>query len=191
MYYALITLSFTLLSTFVCATPLEVRQANCHPNFQGVGTSVVWDQSPYGLREWVPGAVGANITTAIDDYNQAAEFRFEETGSYPSTYVGKQLGVPANNVVITAGTNNKYVGLGYLSSSDPNQTWDISCDACGTNALSVHGMFASGCTIKSVNLGLCVQVDTVVTRAHSAPSFLLQLATCSGTPTQKFQFWLV
>ncbi|KAG5653147.1 hypothetical protein H0H81_002058, partial [Sphagnurus paluster] len=88
MYRTTIFATLSAIYTFVGASPLEARQANCHPNFEGVGVSVLWDQDPFSVREWVPGAVGTNITTVIDDYNQAAEFRFEQTGSTPVSYLG-------------------------------------------------------------------------------------------------------
>ncbi|KAG5640592.1 hypothetical protein DXG03_007995 [Asterophora parasitica] len=183
--------SVAFICSLVHAFPLDSRQSKCHPNFEGVGVSVLWNQEPFYSREWVPGAVGANITTTINEFNDAAEFRFEQTNSLVTSYIAKKLGVPANNLVVSVGTN-KYLTIAYLSSSDPNHTWDISCNTCGTNAWYVHGVLASGCTVKSVNLGLCAQVDTSVNRAHSAPSFLLQLVTCSATaPNQRFQFWMV
>ncbi|KAG6918469.1 hypothetical protein DXG01_014096 [Tephrocybe rancida] len=180
-----------IFSTLVVGSPLESRQAKCHPNFEGVGVSVVWDQLPFTIREWTPGAVGANITTVINDSSQqSAEFRFEQTGSFPTTYLAKKLGVPANNQVVSVGSNNQYLNIAQSSSSDPNQTWDVSCGVCGTDAWSVHGLFADVCTIKSVHLGLCAQVVTSVTHAHSSPSFLLQPVTCNGAENQNFQFWM-
>ncbi|KAG6839350.1 hypothetical protein C0991_003406 [Blastosporella zonata] len=184
-------LAVLALATFALASPLQSRKSKCHPNFEGVGVSVLWDQNPFNTREWSPNAVGANVTTVIDDFQQAAEFRFEQTGSSYATYIAKKLGVSANNQVVSVGSNEQYINIAYLSSGDPNQTWDVSCDVCGTNAWSVHGLFADVCTIKSVHLGLCAQVVTTVTHAHSAPSFLLQLAACNGAANQNFQFWMV
>ncbi|KAF5376703.1 hypothetical protein D9615_007808 [Tricholomella constricta] len=191
MQLALFLASLAFASTLVGTSPLEARQTECHPNFEGVGVSVVWMQEPFSTREWVPGTVGANVTTSINEYNEAAEFRFEQTGSSVTSYIAKKLGVPANNQVVSVGSNNQYLDIEYLNPNDANQTWDISCNTCGTNAWSVHGVFASGCTIRSVNLGLCAQVITSATRAHSAPSFLLQLATCNGAQNQNYQFWMV
>ncbi|KAF8064455.1 hypothetical protein FPV67DRAFT_223606 [Lyophyllum atratum] len=194
MHCALFLATLAAFSTLVGASPLEARQPGCHPNFEGVGVSVVWDQSPFAIREFVPGDVGANITTTINEFQQTAEFRFEQTGAFPARYIAKKLGVPANNMVIGSGTsvtNNQFLNIEYYNSNDPTQVWDVTCDVCGTNAWSLHGMFASGCTIKSSNLGLCAQVVTSVPRAHTAPSFLLQLVSCNGAaPNQKYQFWM-
>ncbi|KAG6843815.1 hypothetical protein H0H87_012993, partial [Tephrocybe sp. NHM501043] len=139
MFSPSILVALLALSTLVSGSPLELstRQIKCHPNFEGVGVSVIWDQLPFNSREWAPGAVGANITTVINDIQQAAKFRFEQTGAWPPTYVAKKSGVPANNQVVSVGTsvtNNKFLKIAQSSSSDPNQTWDISCNICGTNA---------------------------------------------------------
>lgn len=191
LHIGLAALSTALVS--VGASPLDARQSKCHPNFEGVGVSVVWNQSSgFNIREWVPNAVGANITTAINEYQEAAEFRFEQTGGGAgTTYIAKKLGVPANDMVVSVGSNNQFLDIEYLNTNDPNQIWDVSCDVCGTNAWSVHGVFASGCAIKSVNLGLCAQVVTTPTHSHAAPSFLLQLEPCNGAWNQIFDFWMV
>ncbi|GLB44379.1 hypothetical protein LshimejAT787_1700060 [Lyophyllum shimeji] len=192
MRFSYVLASLAAFSSSVGASPLEVRQAGCHPNFEGVGVSVVWDQQPFNTREWVPVDVGQNITTTINDFNQAAEFRFEQTGSPVTGYIAKKLGVPANNLVVGAGSSNQYLNIEYLNSNDATQVWDITCDVCGTNAWSVHGKFADGCTIRSPALARCAQVVTTVNHAHSAPSFLLQLVACdAAAPNQKFQFWMV
>ncbi|KAG5642589.1 hypothetical protein DXG03_002513 [Asterophora parasitica] len=118
MRHAVFLASIAFICTLVHAFPSEPRQSMCHPNFEGVGVSVLWNQEPFHPREWVPGAVGANITTAINEFNDAAEFRFEQTGSLVTSYIAKKLGVPANNLVVSVGAN-KYLTIAYLSSSDP------------------------------------------------------------------------
>lgn len=85
MYFSFILAS---LVTSVCTSPLSSRASTCHPNFEGVGVSVVWDDFPFNTSEWAPGSVGVNVTT-IDDYQAGAQFRFEQTGSTVPTYIGK------------------------------------------------------------------------------------------------------
>ncbi|GLB43065.1 hypothetical protein LshimejAT787_1205140 [Lyophyllum shimeji] len=192
MRSAVLLASFAAFSTLVGASPFGARQSKCHPNFEGVGVSVVWDQSSgFNTREWAPNAVGANITTAINDFQAAAEFRFEQTNSPVTAYIAKKLGVPANDQVVSVGSNDQFLNIEYLNANDPNQIWDVSCDVCGTNAWSVHGAFASGCAIMSVNLRLCAQVVTTPTHSHAAPSFLLQMEPCNGAWNQIFDFWMV
>ncbi|KAG5642590.1 hypothetical protein DXG03_002514 [Asterophora parasitica] len=189
MHHTFFLAGLAAASTLAAASPLESRQSKCHPSFGGVGVAVVWDQSTFVPREWVPVAVGDSITTDYAEYNTVA-FRVEGVTSPTGSYVIKKLGVPANNEVVSVGGG--YLNIAYASATDPNQTWEISCDTCGTSPSTTHGLFASGCTIKSVNLGLCAQIVTSPTHAHSPPSFLSQLVTCNAAATnQRFQFWTV
>ncbi|KAG6811610.1 hypothetical protein H0H92_006625 [Tricholoma furcatifolium] len=114
--FTFLSIITTLLFT-VQASPLDNRSAKCHPNFQGIGVSVVWDQAPYNTREWAPGAVGSNLSTSPDNYKQAAEFLFEPIGSAPQHYIVKKLGTPSNQVISIG--NNQYLDVTYLSSGDP------------------------------------------------------------------------
>ncbi|KAG6848188.1 hypothetical protein H0H93_002554 [Arthromyces matolae] len=127
------------LSTAVLASPVETRQAKCHPNFEGVGVSVLWNQYPFNTREWAPGAVGANITTVIDDFQRAAELRFEQAALTPGTYIAKyisllppshlslhsiknilrKLGVLAINQVVSVDNASNYLKIAYSSLIDP------------------------------------------------------------------------
>ncbi|KAG5642596.1 hypothetical protein DXG03_002520 [Asterophora parasitica] len=122
-----------------------------------------------------PVAVGDSITTNYAEYDTVA-FRAEGVTSPAGSYVIKKLGVPANNEVVSVGGG--YLNIAYASATAPSCRLSdhiyivgIKRDTCGTSSSTTHGLF---------------------THAHSPPSFLSQLVTCSAAaPNQRFQFWTV
>ncbi|KAJ6536291.1 hypothetical protein B0H19DRAFT_1183124 [Mycena capillaripes] len=73
--------------------------------------------------------------------------------------------------------------LAQIDSSKPTQIWEIGCKQClpGASLTPAGGVFASGCSMKSVPSGLCATLET--------GSESLGLADCNGVGAQTFNFW--
>ncbi|KAJ6521510.1 hypothetical protein B0H19DRAFT_1203859 [Mycena capillaripes] len=92
---------------------------------------------------------------------------------------------PANwNVDQTESANPRTsLTLEQIDSSKQTQIWEIECKQCfpGASLTPGGGVFASGCSIESVPIGLCATLET--------GSEFLGLADCNGVAAQTFNFW--
>jgi hypothetical protein len=62
------------------------------------------------------------------------------------------------------------------------QAWTVQCNTCNTGASGFNGLYASGCTIASVQTGQCVQIDATT-------GDNLSLAGCDAQAHQTFDFF--
>ncbi|KAJ6577679.1 hypothetical protein B0H19DRAFT_1252999 [Mycena capillaripes] len=171
--------SFTILFALgvVSATPFESRQSTCSPNFEGAGVSII-----AGGVEWAaPSFVAGTALQKDGPYppNSTANWHVQQTGEYPPTYTVRAI--DHNNLGV--GTPNGELTLVNANPSDASQLWAITCAHClpGASSSPHGGMFAAGCSIKSVNSTLCVEAE------HGGDGFFL--TGCNTVVAQTYDFW--
>lgn len=178
--FKLVALAISFLG-LTSASPLLARQAGCHPNFEGVGVSVVNNALEWGL----PSAPGHDsFVISQPAVPSIIQWQFAFSGAPTNSYQIKSLLVPESpELVVSAGDPGALRLLTeVLSTVAPEQAWTVQCNTCNTGASSFKGLYASGCTIASVQTGECVQIDATA-GDH------LSLAGCDAQSHQTFDFY--
>ncbi|KAH8823184.1 hypothetical protein DL96DRAFT_1616877 [Flagelloscypha sp. PMI_526] len=173
LFSAFLAFSVTL------ASPLQAR-TDCHPNFSGRSVSIY---SADKTLEWGQGTSQVGRALAYETPSSGhGEFRAEFTGDTDSTYYIKAADIPANNLYLSQGPRSNILAW----ADGPGPRHSITCSSCANaDASSFHGVYASGCTIKTPS-GLCVK-DTVP--AGSVGEFI-RFFGCQDVPEEKWSFVL-
>jgi hypothetical protein len=172
------------LALGAASSPLLPRQANCQPNFEGTGLSVINSQVGWSVP---PSSGLGSIVVNADATPTVPEWYFRFSGQPSNSYVIQSLQAQQGQpLVVQVGSGNLQLANEQLSSVLPEQAWNLVCDSCNTGASSgPDGLYASGCAISSVSTGECVQTDGFT-------GDQLTLAGCDSTNTQqKFDFYVV
>ena len=215
--FKLVALAISFLG-LTSASPLLARQAGCHPNFEGVGVSVVNNALEWGLPS-APGHDSFVISQPAVPSLIQWQFAFSgaPTNSYQIKYVASCTSIHAFSNLVSlsdpfwsqnrqswssqletparSGSSQKYcrlllrkflilcqLAIIFLNTMFSEQAWTVQCNTCNTGASSFKGLYASGCTIASVQTGECVQIDATA-GDH------LSLAGCDAQSHQTFDFY--
>ncbi|KAJ7621364.1 hypothetical protein FB45DRAFT_1062361 [Roridomyces roridus] len=177
---ALLTASLLALAS---ATPMrrQTTTPQCNPNFEGVAVSIIDNDVSWGVSPEQAGTV-LDRDLFTQPLNATAHWHVEQTGSFPATYLVKEIN-HNNLVVATDVLNGGLLTLEEIDSTKSTQIWSISCDVCVQGAASAPngGKFASGCHIRSAANELCADVQPAGTTLGVEP--------CGQTILQTWDFW--
>ncbi|KAJ7489174.1 hypothetical protein FB451DRAFT_1223964 [Mycena latifolia] len=157
------------------------RQAQCNPNFEGAGVSIVIGQRDIKVAPPVAGTLLVATNNGV--VNQTAEWHVQQTGAFPTSYIIKEIS--HNDLVIDINPDGLLI-LEEIDSSKPTQIWDIVCDQClpGASSTPGGGDFASGCSIISPQSDSCVHLGPV-----GAAAINFGIGECANSISQRFDFW--
>ncbi|KAJ6551235.1 hypothetical protein B0H19DRAFT_164888 [Mycena capillaripes] len=177
---AFLTACIVAMSGLVSATPAPRQTAQCNPNFEGAGVSIIAGDVEWGVSPPVAGTVLNRILGGFPP-NATAEWHVQQTGAFPPTYIVKEIN--HNELVVDAIGPNRLLTLEAINSTKATQIWQISCDTCTSGASSTPGggKFASNCKIISAPSGLCVEVQ------HAGVN--IDTNECAPVVAQKWDFW--
>jgi len=171
----------------------------CTPNFQGAALSILTSTRLEWYTEYLQHdavLIGQDADTTDPD------FRVEQVGSPKPEFIIKADGVPRNNLVVGADPWSYQIVLQDIEASghwsrdpghhghhhghnhheengqDKSHIWEIQCLSCDAETT---GRLATGCYIKNVSKGKCVEVEW-----HSGSP--LALDECDGSVEQTFDF---
>ncbi|KAJ7489182.1 hypothetical protein FB451DRAFT_1553060 [Mycena latifolia] len=180
-YNSLLTACTVAISGLVSASPVA-RQAQCNPNFEGAGVSIVIGQSNIKAAPPVAGTLLA-VAGGDGPVNQTAEWHVEQTGAFPPTYIIKEIS--HNDLVVDINPDGLLI-LEEINSSKPTQIWEIACNQClpGASSTPGGGDFASGCYIISPQSGSCVHLEPA-----GAVEVNFGVGECGNSGYQHFDFW--
>ncbi|KAJ7474924.1 hypothetical protein FB451DRAFT_1366939 [Mycena latifolia] len=172
--------SFTLVSILgtVSAARVQIRQSTCSPNFEGAGVSIVAGDTEWGVSSLVP---GTQLKKELYKYrpNTTADWHVQQTGESPPRYTVREI----NHNELGVGIASSLLAMVKTNPSDASQLWEITCAHClpGASSSPHGGMFAAGCSIKSVPNNLCAEVE------RDGDAFFLE--ECNPVVAQTYDFW--
>jgi hypothetical protein len=87
---AVVTTCIAAMSGIVSATPAPRQSALCNPNFEGAGVSIIDVGVEWGVS---PVVVGTLLDRTLGGFplNATAEWRVQQTGTFPPTYIVKYV----------------------------------------------------------------------------------------------------
>ncbi|KAF7368532.1 hypothetical protein MVEN_00176500 [Mycena venus] len=177
--FSLASITIACILGGVSGTSLA-RQETCSPNFEGAGVTIVTGDMEF---QWAVSPVVAGTPLkkngAPFPQNSTARWHVKQTGLADPTYIVSTIS--DNKLVVDV--VDKELTLEQIDSSKQTQIWEIQCKQCLSGASSTRGggVFASGCSIKSVPSGLCATLDM--------GSEFLELTDCNPRGAQTFNFW--
>ncbi|KAJ7800748.1 hypothetical protein B0H14DRAFT_3784822 [Mycena olivaceomarginata] len=176
---AVVTTCIAAMSGIVSATPAPRQSALCNPNFEGAGVSIIDVGVEWGVSPVVAGTL-LDRTLGGFPLNTTAEWHVQQTGTFPPTYIVKEIN--HNDLVVDIAANG-LLTLEKIDPTKPTQTWQISCNSCSSGASSTPGggEFANGCKIVSAPSDLCVRVEHAGVRIGTAE--------CDPVIAQNWDFW--
>ncbi|KAJ7791704.1 hypothetical protein B0H14DRAFT_3890483 [Mycena olivaceomarginata] len=176
---AVLTACIAAMSGIVSATPAPRQSTLCNPNFEGAGVSIIDGGIEWGVS---PAVAGTALDRTLGGFppNATAEWHVQQTGTFPPTYIVKEIN--HNDLVVDIATNG-LLTLEKIDSTKLTQTWQISCNSCSSGASSTAGggEFASGCKIISASSGLCAEVQHAGVNIH--------VTECNPVIAQTWDFW--
>ncbi|KAF7369288.1 hypothetical protein MVEN_00256600 [Mycena venus] len=169
----------TCIVSLVSATPAPRQTAQCNPNFEGAGVSIIAGGVEWGVSPVVAGTV-LNRNLGSFPLNATAEWHVQQTGAFLPTYIVKEIN--HNELVVDIGANG-LLTLEQIDGSKATQIFQIFCDSCSSGASSTPGggKFASGCKIVSAAGGSCVRVE------HAGVN--IGTGECEPVVAQRWDFW--
>ncbi|KAJ6498556.1 hypothetical protein C8R47DRAFT_1068828 [Mycena vitilis] len=179
MFSSTSLLAVCILAISGIADAVPSPSAQCNPNFEGAGVSIIDTGVEWGVYPPVAGTV-LDRTLGRFPLNSTAEWHVQQTGSFPPTYYVKEI--THNDLVVDIGVDG-LLTLEKLDKSKGTQIWGVSCKKClpGASSTPAGGKFASGCQIVSASNGLCARVEPAGVNLGTGP--------CEGSILQAFDFW--